>query len=315
MQPGNLSDYSEVPNASFAIAREKSSLTINGGTLSFTSLATEVQDSAKLNIHGVSFTSQDAANMAGIAVTLAGEPEVTIDGGTSMDNVAIGFEGSNVSASISINDMKFTNGNLAMTVNETAGTNLPTVAINGLSLANSDGPGLDVTGPCNLSVTNSSFTGCASPAILVNISGSLTLNTVTVSEGWGGFILNDDGSGNALTAIVRNVSVTGGQYSGVIFTNGPQDSFDFGTAQSPGNNVFRNDNLLADSSSANFVFAIPDGILVRAVGNTWDANEQGADANGLYHVTSAGVPFDVISGTGPNYFSSSGSGGTLRLAE
>ena len=316
VKPGNLTDYSEVPNSSFAIAREQSSLTIEGGTLSFMSLATQAQDSANLIIHAVTFTSQDAASMAGIAVTLAGSsPKITLDGGTSMDNIAIGVEGNNVSSDVSIDGMKFTNGNLAVMINQATGTNAPNVAINGLVVADTNGPGIDLTGPCNLSVTNSTFSGCSSPAILLNISGSLTLDTVAISEGWGGLILTGDESGNPLSAIVRNVSVTGGQYSGVVFTTDPQDSFDFGTALSPGNNVFRGNNAAADSASANLVFTISNGIVVPAVGNTWDANQQGSDANGWYHVTAAGVPFDVISGTGPNYLSDSGSAGTLRLAE
>lgn len=60
---------------------------------------------------------------------------------------------------------------------------------------------------------------------------------------------------------------------------------------------------------------MPPGVTVSAVGNTWDANQQGADANGHYQVVSQGVPLDVSGGPRPNYFSPADNQSLLRLAE
>ncbi len=59
---------------------------------------------------------------------------------------------------------------------------------------------------------------------------------------------------------------------------------------------------------------------VQAVGNTWTANLQGADANGRYGVASSVCgsqnPCDVSAGTGLNFsFVGAGAGAKLRLAQ
>jgi hypothetical protein len=56
------------------------------------------------------------------------------------------------------------------------------------------------------------------------------------------------------------------------------------------------------------------------VGNTWKANEQGADGNGAYSTASSvcgnANPCDVTSGSGANFtFFNAGAGVKLRLAD
>lgn len=83
-------------------------------------------------------------------------------------------------------------------------------------------------------------------------------------------------------------------------------TWDFGTLASPGNNV-----LTATTTS----LAVEGGTItfVSAVGNTWTASVQNADASGHYAPASSPGVLEVTSGSGQNYTDTAGA--TIRLAE
>jgi hypothetical protein len=97
---------------------------------------------------------------------------------------------------------------------------------------------------------------------------------------------------------VRNTTIAGNGGGGIVienFSNVAPPPCDLGTAASPGGNLL----LAAPNSSGLRVRTL--GVAVQAVGNTWVAFEQGADAQGRYSVP-AGQTANVISGplTGRN---------------
>jgi hypothetical protein len=99
---------------------------------------------------------------------------------------------------------------------------------------------------------------------------------------------------------------------GVTLRCDDSSTFDLGTEGQPGNNTFTQGDLPAATS--NLFVEVDPGVVVTAVGNTFNADEQGADQGGRYHV---GVPpcpvavyCDLTSGAGVNYRIESG---TLRL--
>jgi hypothetical protein len=189
------------------------------------------------------------------------------------------------------------------------------VNINRLSVVDSIGFGIGINGRFSLSVSNSEFLRCNAPSIMPSGSGTVILDRVTVAGGWGGPIFSGVESSDGLKVKVRNLKTTGGQYSGPIVSGFSGDSFDFGTATSPGNNTFTSNNTAASSASANFVFTVPAGMIVQAVGNTWEANQQGADASGHYSPPAPGTPLDLALGSGPNVLSGNTNSGVIRLAE
>jgi hypothetical protein len=97
---------------------------------------------------------------------------------------------------------------------------------------------------------------------------------------------------------VRNTSVFGNTGGGIVienFSNVAPAPCDLGTAASPGGNSV----LSTPGNSGLRVRTV--GVAVQAVGNTWVASEQGADAQGRYSVP-AGQTANVITGptTGRN---------------
>lgn len=313
MRPGGLSDYAEYPNSQFAILRDESTLSIEGGKLSYSSMAFWLEGNATLTLHGVAIQSQDSS-MAGQAVYLvSGTPRLTIDGGTSFDNVSLGILSSSVTSDITIDEMTFQNGSNVLIVSEVPSTFVPKIAINRLTVTDAAGLGVDLAGAFDLSVTNSTFTRVGAPAVMPSGSGTVTLDSVTFTDGWGAMLFSSTATEN-LAVKVRHVTATGGQYSGVGVSGDAADSFDFGTLASPGYNVFRGNNLGQNDGCANFAFTLEAGAVVQAVGNTWDANQQGADSGGQYSVASTPGSLFVSAGIGPNYISGSSNAGQLLLS-
>ncbi|MET0209696.1 MAG: hypothetical protein ABW220_11695, partial [Burkholderiaceae bacterium] len=120
--------------------------------------------------------------------------------------------------------------------------------------------------------------------------------------------------------VVDNRSVSGPNTdtafnSGVTIGGSASSGFDLGSLGTPGNNVFAGNTTGAQTSGLNV--GVAPGVTVRAVGNTWIANTQGADAAGHYVLGSGpcGASSCNLGGTsspGPNFRVTSG---TLRLAE
>jgi len=127
----------------------------------------------------------------------------------------------------------------------------------------------------NVNLSGNTFTGtttcCTSYAIWI-VNGSkvaLTSNTIT------GYVPLDTADAST-QVIARNNHFEG--YYGIYTADGlPSASqLDLGTAASPGNNTF----LTTSTAVANH--GQPGDAGVTAVGNTWNPNIQGADADGHY---------------------------------
>ena len=102
---------------------------------------------------------------------------------------------------------------------------------------------------------------------------------------------------------VRGTTFSG---NGVGIVTGQTRTCDLGTAASPGSNVFAN---------AAINLRIERAATVTAVGNTWAASQQGADAQGRYAVPPGQSVLEAVGPvtTGPNYLLVTGA--RLRLAE
>jgi len=313
VRSGDLSNYSEGPNPQFAALREQGALSVEGGRLSYLSTAFWLEDDASLALHGVTLQSYDATSMAGPAIHLhSGAPRLTIDSGTSFDHTAVAILGTSTTAAMTLDDVALTNGTDGIIVNETARTLVPKVSISGLVVTDLKSTGVNISGSCDLSITNSTFTRVGGPAVMVNGFGNVSLDHVAFVDGWGA--LQFTNSGGSLSIKVRNTSATGGEYAGVSVSGDARSLFDFGSLDSPGNNLFQANNLGLHVGQANLVFALGPQALVKAVGNSWDANQQGADSAGHYSVGAASVGLLVSNGDGPNYASDAANAGQLLLA-
>ena len=90
----------------------------------------------------------------------------------------------------------------------------------------------------------------------------------------------------------------GGSASDAMRIDGtPSSTYDFGTLASPGGNT-----IIGTSVNTIGLRVMMSAVTVQAVGNTWSPNIQGADAQGKYSATGAGMSLDVVSPvTGQNY--------------
>ena len=90
-------------------------------------------------------------------------------------------------------------------------------------------------------------------------------------------------------------------------------TYDLGTAASPGNNVIQGNTT--GSQTTGLLVDVAAGVTVSAVGNTFAAGVQGANALGKYQLGTApcsASSCNLTSGAGANYRITSG---TLRLAQ
>ena len=101
--------------------------------------------------------------------------------------------------------------------------------------------------------------------------------------------------------------------SGITMRGSAASTYDLGTAASPGNNVIQG-NTTGSQTTGLFV-DVAAGVTVSAVGNTFAAGVQGANAQGQYQLGTApcsASSCNLTSGAGANYRITSG---TLRLAQ
>ena len=148
----------------------------------------------------------------------------------------------------------------------------------------------------DIKVKNSSFSGNYSA--IISEGGNVFLNNISVGNSdWAGILLRPPtSSGRPLTFRMRNSTVYASKTYGIEYDSNPTrpvGSIDLGTASDPGgntllNNVFRNLQVKANAT-------------LTAVGNTWNANIQGADAQGRYAAARVDGPK-----SGDNYYIDSG---------
>jgi hypothetical protein len=309
LRPGDLTDYVEEASVLFfAKASGRSHLRVEGGKLTFGYYAIYAEESASVDLQGITLSGTARTVRATYGVQLAGAPTLRIGGGTNITSVLTGIFSDNFQGNITIDGLKLSDSSIAMQVKNQGGGAVPaTVDINHLQAVDLSGGGVSLGGNSSLTIANSTFTRSGS-ALDLSGSGTATITDVTIADCWMGLFAT---SGRSIRA--RNLQVTGSYRSGVHIGSTTLVDYDFGTTEDPGNNLFRDNNTSGWELDANFAFSVPL-MTINAIGNTWNANVQNADANGKYTVPS-GVVFAPSSGSGPNYLSVGSNMGKLLLAE
>jgi len=151
-----------------------------------------------------------------------------------------------------------------------------------------------------LMLTNSSITASVSSGVNIVYAAYSSFSMT------GGSLSNNGEEGftsqNSPTAVnalkLRGVTISGNQRNGVFVAGGAGSTADLGASTGdPGNNTIT-DNAKAGSSYSGLRTAMPATVTTNAIGNTWIANSQGADAAGKYaNGTQATGPVT----TGANY--------------
>lgn len=173
-----------------------------------------------------------------------------------------------------------------------------------------DGSSSGLWGRPLIGTSGSTLSGHLQGSISMNRGGSLRMVNNTLTGGARGITIGSEGS--------YELQVSGSAISGgtdAVWLGGDATSvFDFGDPSSiynsAGGNTF-------SGGTAGLRLSVAAGVVVRAIGNTWAPNVQGADAAGHYSnaVCNGASPCEVSQGNGPNYlFANAGAGARLRLA-
>jgi hypothetical protein len=280
------------------LLRNNARLTLQNVTFSFNTNGFAVLESSELRLEGSTVQAGAvAANGSGGAIELernvAGETpkafltSTTINGnasGTHLGACIYSFEsGTLAEVTMSGSTLQGCLSGLKSNVS----TTLKVVSTNSHVIQNT-AEGVQCQGTCDFD-----FSG-----------GSISNNAIGASAARGGVWMGSVGGAHRLK--LRGVSVTGNNASasntidnsGIILRGNSSASFDLGTGAEPGNNIFQNNS--AGNQSANVVVDV-SGVVVSAVGNTWNPGVQGADGSGNLVVGT------VTTGTGANYRIVSGS--------
>jgi len=317
LTPGNLSDYSGLPNYGLATVRDMASLTVSGGTVSVLDRGFTLSGSAVLDLVGVNVLAQDPNQRADRAIRAGSlsTPSIGLRGGSTIRGYQVALDLDAVDAIISIDDTTFSDSAVAISARRTSQTTLQG------SIANSRFANLQigliafpVAGRLDLSLSNLNFEAVARP-IIAYAGGKLSLTDVTITDCTVGALVVPFSSATPLTASFRRVSVSGCQTAGISLAGYASTVFDLGTSASPGGNVLRNNQLGGVGNESNLAFLSSAPILISAIGNTWDANEQGTDENGQCSVSVGQPSLDLTEASGRNFSSGPGNQAILRLAE
>jgi hypothetical protein len=252
-----------------------------------------------------------------------GTPQITLVNSTisGFDNansrastgIAVGaFAQPGVQATVALTDSAVGGNNQGLFVND-GGSSPSSLVLTGSSAlvkGNTHG-GIVCRDACNVDL--------AGGAVSENATSNPAANSSTFHGGvWMGLASRTHQLKLRNVLVVDNRSTAGSNAdssanSGVTMAGNAASSFDLGTAASPGHNVFQGNTSSAQTSGLNV--AVAAGVIVRAHGNTFAPNVQGADAQGRYLLGSApcgATGCDLTSGAGASYRVTSG---TLRLAE
>ena len=130
---------------------------------------------------------------------------------------------------------------------------------------------------------------------VVDIRNSTVTGSTVASAGAGIYFNPQQASGMSLK--MRTSTVSGNAQDGVLFSQFASSTIDLGTTADPGGNVFT-----GNGTSGLHVDTFGGAGTVNAVGNTWIANQQGADAGGHYSVPPAYAPVPKTgAASGANY--------------
>jgi hypothetical protein len=166
----------------------------------------------------------------------------------------------------------------------------------------------------DLSIVGSTLSGgAAGPSVRMASGGTLRIaNSVVASPGPQPALELANAAPYALTA-TGTTFATGTGGTAIVLQGDAASTFDLGSVASDGGNV-----VGVAAAATGLRVSVAAGVAVDAIGNTWKANVQGADANGRYSVALCGgtTPCAVTSGSGGNFvFQDSGAGAALRLAK
>ena len=209
-------------------------------------------------------------------------------------------------AKVSLTDSTLQGSSLGIYVN---GYNDSSFTLVGTSLKDNMFGGAQISGACAFDMKGGSVTGNA----------GFSLNTVWSYHGGLWF-----GNGAQKYAVkLRGVTISNNRNavnngntgalsnSGLTLGGSAASTFDLGTSADTGGNTITGHNTSAATSN---ISVATTGVVVSAVGNTFDPNIQGAGPAGLFQLGAAPCAAntcDITSGTGANYSVASG---TLRLA-
>ena len=349
LEPGDDPDHNYVGAANvlatFAIVRDTAELTIEGGVIDGVSGAgsgnlIDMADESRLTLKNFTLSNQSSALISGGAAVWMGGALCTVliedsridlgnnDGGSACVVQDDNYVGSpTVSGSLTIRDSVLTQcQGSALQLREGA----PEVLIEDSELSGSGGrfgieagqiggDSVKVAGRPLLTLVNTVISGNYLGGIAMNGGGTLSITGGSVNMnggagGRGGIWLE---GALPFDVSLRGVDITDNTgpagYAGMWLAGDASSTFDLGTAASPGNNT------LTGNQPTQVSVRVAAGVVISAVGNTWTASAQGADANGHYTVAGtlcAGAnPCDQTTGADTNFtFMGAGSGAALRLA-
>jgi hypothetical protein len=266
-----------------------------------------VANNGKLTLDGVTIRVWSAAAVYIGGTATINPPTLTLQGGTVLDNVgAVGNCAAEAAVILSgtptltLDNAQIINSKNAAICIRT-GSNLTVAVRNGSRLTgNLSGlvsePGSGAS-QLALTVDASAVNSNTTSGIEWTWDGTLNLTTSTFDGNGTGVLLLPGGT--ALSLKARSSTFKNNTSAGFyLLTNA---AVDLGTAADQGQNSFVGDAITG------FDLASPTGLSVPAIGNSWNPNVQGADANGRYPANTS------VTGaaTGQNY-SISGSS-TLSL--
>jgi hypothetical protein len=142
----------------------------------------------------------------------------------------------------------------------------------------------------------------AEQGISLGFGGSLTLTGSTVMGARTQGVVVANASVDS-SLVMRNTKVTGNSGDGVMVAVRPGNKVDLGTGAEPGGNTFAgNGGGSSVNTNLHLRADMMGALMVSAVGNTWTAGVQGADAQGRYAVAGAEGVVEVMGPQdGPNY--------------
>ena len=273
-------------------------LTLDGVTVrNWSEPAIFQQSSVVVLRNGTSFdTVGDPANPTSCAFSVSGPSSLTMDHSTLSnvpgDGICVGSTSTNTALTPVLLTQTTISGVVGAAVSSRFnGGVAANLTADGLRLTN-NGWGIYWVGGDNsvVSLRNSTISGSSN----VTSGGAIYFEPQNVNHG--------------ATLKLRASSITGNLSDGIFLGQIATSSIDLGTTADPGGNT-----LSGNATTSLHIGAFAGSALVNAVGNTWAAGQQGADANGRYSVPPGYAPVPKTgTSSGANYASES-SAATLNL--
>jgi hypothetical protein len=273
---------------SWIVVQNEATMTLSGVTLSNrTQFGLNISDSASVSlINNTVLDHVGVANGCQGAILVGGSATLSLNQAQISNSPGVAICVANGTTPTTVNVTKGTFAhNLRGIFNPTGGGATAVVTIDQSSFTNHAGDGITWNGFAGTSftITNSTFTGNGQGGIdFEGTGGSLSLRNSTVSSNIG------------LGVFIGQSAATG-------------VSADLGTQASPGLNTF------TGNTGTGLSVGLFPGQTLQAVGNTWNASQQGADANGHYSTAPNYTPVPKTTQTSGTNWGITRSGVTLDL--